>query len=70
MNPAIVQKIIQANESGKPRINGVADEKIVYPGQMIIREMRVMMMQKITLDFRRDKFLSGWFGVSATLFLG
>lgn len=52
MKPAIVQKMIQANESGKPRMNGVADEKNGYPGQMIIREIRIITTEKMTLDFR------------------
>lgn len=50
--------MIQANDSGKPNISGVADENSVYPGQMIIREMSVMTTQKIPLDFRRDEFFS------------
>jgi hypothetical protein len=52
-----VQKIIQAKERGKPKINGVADEKNVYPGQMIIREISVITIQKITLDVWKDDLL-------------
>ncbi len=52
MNPAMVLKIIHANDSGNPRINGVAEEKIVYPGQIIMREIKVIMMQKMTLEVR------------------
>jgi hypothetical protein len=29
IKPAIVQNMTQANERGKPRMSGVADEKIV-----------------------------------------
>ncbi|NBC64425.1 MAG: hypothetical protein GVY07_02025 [Bacteroidetes bacterium] len=52
-----MQKIIQAKERGKPKINGVADEKNVYPGQMIIREISVITIQKITLDVWKDDLL-------------
>lgn len=68
VKPAIVQKMIQAKDSGKPRIRGVAEEKKVYPGQMIDKEMNVMTMQKITLGVRRDDWLDVRLDVSATLF--
>ena len=58
MNPAIVQNMIHAKESGKPSIRGVAEEKIVYPGQMIISEINVIMMKKIHLGLREVEFLA------------
>ncbi|NBC64135.1 MAG: hypothetical protein GVY07_00555 [Bacteroidetes bacterium] len=60
--------MIHAKESGKPKINGVADEKNVYPGQMIIREISVITIQKITLDVRKDDRLLVLLEVSATVF--
>ena len=58
----MVQKMIQAKESGKPKMKGVAEEKNVYPGQMIDKEMSVMTMQKITRDFLYEECFSDCFG--------
>ncbi|MDR9365652.1 MAG: hypothetical protein RI575_09960 [Balneolaceae bacterium] len=65
-----MQNIIHAKERGKPKINGVADEKKVYPGQMIIREISVITIQKITLDVRKDDRLLVLLEVFATIFFG
>lgn len=50
--------MIQANESGKPKIRGVADENIVYPGQIRKIEISIITEQKIHLDFREVDFFS------------
>lgn len=56
----MVQKMIHAKESGNPRINGVADEKIRYPGQIRKIEISVATTQKMILDIRyRDFFVEG-----------
>jgi hypothetical protein len=52
--------MIQAKESGNPRIKGVADEKIEYPGQIKERVRSTATIQKMIRDVRyREFFLDG-----------
>jgi len=60
MNPAMVQKMTHANESGKPKIRGVAEENSVYPGHIRKTVMVIITMQKRILALRLvDRDLSG-----------
>jgi len=61
----ITQKIIQAKESGNPRIRGVAEEKRAYPGQItaivaksitITKAVRLLRRVKANGGFRSDTF--------------
>ncbi len=57
MKPAIVQKIIQAKESGNPKTSGVAELKRAYPGQMMKSAISEMTMQNQKRPFFRMDFL-------------
>lgn len=48
--------MIHAKESGNPRIKGVADEKIEYPGQIKERVSRIATIQKMIRDVRYLEF--------------
>lgn len=54
MNPAMVQKMIQANERGNPKMSGVADEKNVYPGQTRNRLINTITIKKLIRAGRID----------------
>lgn len=48
--------MIQAKESGKPRIKGVADEKIEYPGQIKAKVRSTATKQKMIRDLLYQEF--------------
>ena len=57
-NPIMTHMMIQANESGNPKISGVADEKTAYPGQMIAKDVIIIVDINIMRERRIEAFLA------------
>jgi len=60
-NPISTHRMIQAKERGKPKMSGVADEKIACPGQIMARAVRIITVIKMRRDERIPTSLAGAF---------